>query len=65
MATGLYIRRRIEDNFQKEYPKPLSFVASEWLADVEHRESIHIDHARNVGEFRVGPRRIPVDGFCR
>ncbi|KAL5262624.1 hypothetical protein ACHWQZ_G008128 [Mnemiopsis leidyi] len=65
MATGIYIRRRADDNFKKEYPSPISFAATEWLADVEHRENIRIDHARNVGEYRVGPRRRAVDGFCR
>ncbi|KAL5265864.1 hypothetical protein ACHWQZ_G002033 [Mnemiopsis leidyi] len=65
MATGLYIRRRAENSFCKEYPFPLSSVATEWLADIEYNEQISIQHARNRGEFRVGTRRIPVDGFCR
>lgn len=49
----------------KEYPYPQSAVATEWLANIEHLENCHIQHARNTGEFRVGPRRIPVDGYCR
>ena len=65
MATGMYIRRRADENFKKEYPSPISFAATEWLADIEHRENIHIEHARNVGEYKVGPRRRAVDGFCR
>ena len=65
MATGMYIRRRADENFKKEYPSPISFAATEWLADIEHRENIQIEHARNVGEYKVGPRRRAVDGFCR
>ena len=65
MATGLYVRRQAEDNFRKQYPGPLSFVASEWLANEEHVKGIVIEHARNKGEYRIGARRIPVDGFCR
>ena len=65
MATGMYVRRQAEDNFRKQYPGPLSFVATEWLANVENDENIVIQHARNKGEYRVGVRRIPVDGYCR
>lgn len=65
MATGMYIRRRAEESFKKEYPSPISCAATEWLADVEHRENVQIEHARNVGEYKVGPRRRAVDGFCR
>ena len=65
MATGMYVRRQAEDNFRRQYPGPLSFVATEWLANVENDENIVIQHARNKGEYRVGVRRIPVDGYCR
>ncbi|XP_063687079.1 uncharacterized protein LOC134820563 [Bolinopsis microptera] len=65
MASGLYIRRRAADNFRKEYPSPISMVATEWLADVEHRENISIQHVRNTGEYRIGARRLAVDGYHR
>ena len=65
MPCGLYIRRKAEDNFVKEYASPISSVATEWLANEEHRNNITIEHARNRGEFKVGARRIPVDGFHR
>jgi hypothetical protein len=65
MGTGLYIRRRAADNFLKEYPYPLSRVASEWLANIEHNEEISIQHSRNQGEYRIGARRLAVDGYCR
>ncbi len=64
MPCGFYIRRRAQNNFIREYPGPVSFVATEWLSDLEHEEGINIKHARNGGEFRVGPRQIPVDGYC-
>ncbi len=64
MPCGFYLRRKAEDNFTKTYPGPLSFVSTEWLSNVEHDEGIRIQHARNGGEKRVGPKQIPVDGFC-
>ena len=51
MPSGMFIRRRSENNFVKEYPS----VATEWLADLEQHENISIQHARNKGEFPVGP----------
>lgn len=63
MPCGFYIRRRSEQNFIKEYPSPTSSAATEWLADMEHRQNTTIQHARNKGEFRVGTKQIPVDGF--
>ncbi|KAL5252197.1 hypothetical protein ACHWQZ_G015102 [Mnemiopsis leidyi] len=63
MPCGFYVRRRSENNFIKEYPTPISSVATEWLADLEHRENTTIQHARNKGEFRLGHKQIPVDGF--
>ena len=64
MPSGMFIRRRSENNFVKEYPTPMSSVATEWLADLEHRENISIQHVRNKGEFPVGPKLLPVDGYC-
>ena len=60
MPSGMFIRRRSENNFVKEYPS----VATEWLADLEQHENISIQHARNKGEFPVGPNLLPVDGYC-
>ena len=65
MPTGLYIRRRRDNNFKKTYPTPISAIATEWLATLEADLDIHIQHARNGPEFRVGPRKIPVDGFVK
>jgi len=64
MPCGMFVRRRAEHNFIKEYPTPVSSVATEWLADLERREAINIQQARNKGEFRIGAKRLPVDGYC-
>lgn len=65
MPCGMFIRRRSEENFKKEYPLPHSAVSTEWLAHVENTQNVEIQHARNLGEYRVGTKRIPVDGYCR
>ena len=64
MPCGMFIKRKAENNFIKEYPSPISQASTEWLATIEHTENIEIVHARNQGEFRVGTKRLPVDGFC-
>ena len=65
MPTGIYIRRRDEESFKKEYPLPLSAVSTEWLAYIEQEDNINIQHARNGGEHKIGPKRVPVDGYCK
>ena len=65
MPCGMYIRRRADENFTREYPGPLSSTATDWLANLEHDQGLEIRHARNSGEFRVGTRQIPVDGYCK
>ena len=64
MPCGMYLRRRVEENFTREYPGPISFTSTEWLANVEHDLGIEIQHTRNGPEYRVGPKQIPVDGYC-
>ena len=65
MPTGVFIRRRAEKNFTREYPTPTSAVATEWLANLEHTAGLVIQHNRNNSEYRVGVKNVPVDGFCR
>ena len=64
MPTGDYSRRLEETNFKKER-KSTSRIALEWLEWESHRRNIHIRHNGNGVEKRVGPRRLPVDGFCK
>ena len=59
MPCGMFIRRRGEENFTKEYPLPQSAVSTEWLAHLEYTLNIEIEHARNVGESRIGTKRGP------
>ena len=52
-------------NFMKEYPTTTSNAATEWLAYLEKKEGISIQHSRNGPEIRIGSKKRPVDGFCR
>ena len=65
MPTGSYLRRKREDGYTKTYPHPCSAVSIEWLSHIEREENIEIRHARNGSEYRVGERKIAVDGFCK
>ena len=48
MPCGMFVRRKSEDNFTREYPLPYSAVSTEWLANLEHTLGIEIEHARNA-----------------
>lgn len=65
MPCGMYIRRRGENLFVKEYPTPVSCSSTDWLAYVEQRDNVAIQHSRNNKEYRVGNKNIAVDGFNR
>ena len=65
MPCGIFIRRKSEDMFEKKYPKSHSGVCCEWLSYLEASRGLSIQHARNGKEFKVGSRKISVDGFCR
>ena len=62
---GMYVRRRAENGFVKEYPTPQSYAATDWLAHIEVEDNLHIQHARNGSEFKIGAKKIPVDGYCQ
>ena len=64
MPCGMFLRRRVEENFTKEYPNPTSSTATACLANLEHNLGIEIQHLRNRPEYRVGPKQIRVDGYC-
>ena len=65
MPTGSYLRRKRDDGYRKTYPHPCSAASIEWLAYVEREEQVAIQHARNGSEYRVGERKIAVDGLCK
>ena len=56
MPCGIFNRGRSEDNFSREYLLPHSAVSTERLANLEHTQNIEIEHARNMGEYRIGSR---------
>ena len=62
MPCGMPLRRKAPD-FIVQYPTPISKAAGEWLSWLEQRQGLNIQHARNGGEVRLGPKKIPVDGF--
>ena len=64
MPCGMYIRRSADSGFTKQYPTQVSAPSTEWLTYIEEVEKKEILHARNSAEIRLGPRKIPVDGYC-
>ena len=65
MPCGMFLRRRADNRFIREYPSQISFAALQWLAHLEETKGITIQHARRGGEKRIGDKNIPVDGFCK
>ena len=65
MPCGMYIRRRKENNFIKEYPTPVSGICIEWLSHLEEELGITIEHAKNYGEATLTERNLKVDGYHR
>jgi hypothetical protein len=61
----MYLRRRAEYGFVKEYPSNQSYAATHWLSFVEDNDGIHIQHARNGAEKQIGEKKLFVDGFCK
>ncbi len=65
MPCGMFVRRKRENRFFKEYPTATSHIASEWLSYVEDSNNVILQHARRGGEYRIGQWNIAVDGFCK
>ncbi len=65
MPTGPYIVRSDKDNFKPSHAYSHGESAVEWLDWVAKTDNISIQHQFNHQEKRIGPRQIPVDGFCR
>ena len=36
----------------------------QWLEWVAADKQVQIQHKYNGGEVRIGPRQLPVDGYC-
>ena len=67
MPTGMFIRRRAENFFRKEYPHPVFKKCADWLSHLESTQGIEIQHARNDREYEVQlpSKKVKVDGFCK
>ncbi len=65
MPTGMFVRRRRDKNFIKEYPTPISNKSTAWLANLEVERNINLQHARNNKEYRIGSKLLAVDGYCQ
>ena len=75
MPTGIYAKRECVDTTEQPQKhefgwepakKTCSQEAQEWLAWVQHLESLPIKHEMNGGERRtVGARGLRVDGWCQ
>ena len=59
------IRRRKCNNFRYERCAKFGRMSKEWMEWIAFTEGIHIQHQFNRGEhaFRIGNRRLPVDGW--
>ena len=60
MQTEQYTRRLESDRFKKQWSGKM---AIEWLEWQAYQQQIKIRHQYNT-EKRIGPCRLPVDGFC-
>ena len=64
MPTGLYVRRKVEDDFKPHQPDVRGKMASEWLEWKAKQLGQHIRHKYNDKEKQIGSRRLCVDGWC-
>lgn len=42
-----------------------SWSATQWLESIIHQEGIFIQHAGNIGEYKISGTRYLVDGYCQ
>lgn len=48
----------------KVNPYGFSYKAIQWLEAIMKEQNIFIQHARNIGEYKIPNTKITVDGFC-
>ena len=63
MPTGVFVRRKSEDNFKAKQAQKYGIMATEWLDWKARSDGVNIIHKFNGTEKRVGTRNIPVDAF--
>ncbi|MGI0076974.1 MAG: DUF7487 domain-containing protein [Nitrosopumilaceae archaeon] len=57
-----YLRRF---NFVIRQTQPYSFKAIRWLEQIMDEQNVFIQHARNIGEYKIPNTRFRVDGYCQ
>ena len=64
MPTGRLIRRQASRGFRPERSQRYGHMAWEWMAWLMTcNPKLQIQHQFNRGEKKIGPKKIPVDGF--
>ena len=64
MPTGHFIRYQSESDFKPSISHRTGLLAMQWLELVGPDKQVQIQHKYNGGEVRIGPRQLPVDGYC-
>jgi len=64
MPTGHFIRYQSEKDFKPSICHRTGHLAKQWLEWVAADKQVQIQHKFNGGEVRIGPRQLPVDGYC-
>jgi len=64
MPTGIYVRRRRENEFKLEKRYTHGQLATEWIKCKEKEMQVEFQHMFNGVEKRVGGKNIPVDGYA-
>ncbi len=64
MPTGMYTRRRAENQFKPEVPDLHGRLAVEWLDWESEERQVFIRHKYNGKEKKIGKKQVCVDGWC-
>ena len=64
MPLGYFMRYKQEEGYHPKTPHKFGLASYQWLSWVAATEGKFIEHGFNVGEHRLTPRNLPVDGFC-
>ena len=59
------MRYKEANGYHPETPHKFGLASYQWLSWVAATEGKFIEHSFNVGERRLTPRNLPVDGFCQ
>jgi hypothetical protein len=65
LPTGHFVRRKRENQFQRDTPRRYERMAIEWLEWKAKNTGYHIRHQSNHKEKVIGRRRLPVEGYVK